>query len=250
MKALVPYYLELADNAWILAYRLSENSSRGPFLEEDLACTNVALDLIGLAESLYNKAAEIEGEGRKGDDLAYRRMEVDYRNNLLVEQPNADFAVLMMRQFLMDAFHYFLFTELTKSKDSFLSAVAHKSLKEVTYHFRRSSEWILRFGGGTEVSRAKAQDAIDRLWRYTGELFEPSVADLSLREAGISANLEVVKENWLAKVNEILILSTIRKPEDSVFYGKGKQGIHSEYLGYILAEMQFLPSRYPDANWS
>lgn len=250
MKDIVRYYLELADNAWILSYRLSENSSKGPFLEEDLACTNVALDLIGMAESLYNKAAELEGMGRSGDDLAYRRTESEYLNNLLVEQENTDFAVLMTRQFLMDSFHYFFFTELTRSSDDFLATVANKSLKEVTYHLRRSSEWMLRFGGGTELSRTKAQDALNKLWRYTGELFTPSDADLALRSSGISVDLNKVQQQWSEKVHEILLLSTLRKPEEVVYYSKGKQGIHSEYMGYILSDMQYLNSKFPDAKWS
>lgn len=250
MKDLVTYYLEIADNAWILSYRLSENSSKGPFLEEDLACTNVALDLIGMAESIYNKAAEVEGNGGTGDDLAYRRQESEYLNNLLVEQENTDFAVLMTRQFLMDSFHYFFFTELTKSKDEFLSAVAHKSLKEVTYHLRRSSEWMLRFGGGTELSKAKAQDAINKLWRYTDELFTPSNADVNLRSSGISVDLQKIKQQWNEKVNEILMLSTLKKPEEPIYYGKGKKGIHSEYMGYILSEMQALTSKFSDAKWA
>ena len=249
MNNKVKYYLEIADNALILSHRLSENSSKGPFLEEDLACTNVALDLIGLAESVYNEAAKIEGEGKSGDDLAYRREEIDYYNTLLVEQPNTDFAYIMVRQFLADTFNYYFFLELSNSKDEFLSAVAAKSLKEVTYHLRRSSEWMLRFGNGTDVSNEKAQKAINDLWRYTNEMFSASEADLALRNDGISADLEKVKEDWNQKVNEILYLAHLKKPENEWQMSGGKKGVHSEHMGYLLAQMQYLPSKYPDAKW-
>ena len=249
MNNKVKYYLEIADNALILSHRLSENSSKGPFLEEDLACTNVALDLIGLAESVYNEAAKIEGEGKSGDDLAYRREEIDYYNTLLVEQPNTDFAYIMVRQFFADTFNYYFFLELSNSKDEFLSAVAAKSLKEVTYHLRRSSEWMLRFGNGTDVSNEKAQKAINDLWRYTNEMFSASEADLALRNDGISADLEKVKEDWNQKVNEILYLAHLKKPENEWQMSGGKKGVHSEHMGYLLAQMQYLPSKYPDAKW-
>lgn len=249
MEDNLKYYLEIADNALILSHRLSENSSNGPFLEEDLACTNVALDLIGLAESVYNEAAKVEGKGQTGDDLAYRRMESDYFNSILVEQPNTDFAYIMVRQFFADVFNYYFFTELSKSKDKFLAAVSTKSLKEVTYHLRRSSEWMLRFGNGTEESNSRAQKAIDDLWRYTGELFEASEADIHLRESGISADLKEVYNHWVLKVNEVFYLSHLKKPENTFQLKGGKNGVHSEYMGYILAEMQYLPSKYPEAKW-
>ena len=245
----VKYYLEIADNAFILSHRLSENSSKGPFLEEDLACTNVALDLIGLAESIYNEAARIENKGKSGDDLAYRRAENEYYNALLLEQPNKDFAFIMVRQFFADTFNYYLLTEFASSTDTFLQEVATKSLKEVTYHIRRSSEWMLRFGNGTETSKKKAQNAIDSLWRYTDELFEPSEADLNLRDRNISIDLEVVKSNWNQKVNEILYLSHLSKPENQFQLKGGKTGVHSEHMGFLLAEMQFLTNKYPEAKW-
>ncbi len=242
------YYLEIADNALVLSHRLSENCSRGPFLEEDLACTNVALDLIGLAEAVYVEMAKNDPEN-SGDDLAYRRDEMDYVNGLLVEQPNGDFAQLMTRQFFMDAYHYYLFTELSNSTDTFLSALASKSLKEVTYHLKRSSEWMIRFGNGTEESSQRAQKAIDNLWRYTDELFQISELTSPFIELGIYANPETIKKAWNQKVNEVFFLAQLKKPENQFQLFGGKSGKHSEYMGGILSEMQFLTNKYPDAQW-
>jgi ring-1,2-phenylacetyl-CoA epoxidase subunit PaaC len=249
MNAKFNYYLEIADNAFILSHRLSENCSNGPFLEEDLACTNVALDLIGMAESIYNEAATFNSEFKTGDDVAYRRDESAYKNTLLVEQPNKDFAHLMVRQFFVDTFNYYFLTELAHSNDSFLSAIGSKSLKEVTYHLRRSSEWMIRFGNGTELSNEKAQTAINNLWRYSDELFEATVEDLELRIAGISVDLEKIKNLWAQKVSEIFYLAHLKKPENQFQLTGGKTGKHSEYMGYILTEMQYLPNKYPDAIW-
>ncbi|MCR9172738.1 MAG: phenylacetate-CoA oxygenase subunit PaaC [bacterium] len=244
------YYLEIADNAHILSHRLAENCSRGPFLEEDLACTNVALDLIGLAESVYNEIAkQLEGN-ISGDDVAYRRDEIDYRNCLLTEQPNDDFAHLMTRQFFMDTYHYYIFTELSVSSDTFLSALANKSLKEVTYHLKRSSEWMIRFGNGTKESSERAQAAINRLWRYTDELFTSDESYSDLIGTGVYPDQDKLKKSWMQKVDEVFFLAQLRKPENKGFqlHG-GKSGRHSEHMGYILSEMQFLPNKYPDATW-
>lgn len=243
------YYVEIADNALILSHRLSENCSRGPYLEEDLACTNVALDLIGMAESIYNEIAKQPNSIATGDTLAYRRDESEYVNCLLAEQPNGDFAHLMVRQFMIDTFHYYLFSELTNSTDKFLAAIGTKSLKEITYHLRRSSEWMLRLGNGTDVSSQKAQTAIDNLWRFKDELFTASEADLQLRESGVSADLESIKENWNQKVSEVFYLSNLGKPENEFQLKGGKSGRHSEHFGYILNDMQFLTNKYPDATW-
>lgn len=248
MEAKFNYYLEIADNAFILSHRLSENCSIGPYLEEDIACTNVALDLIGMAESIYEEAAKLSAS-ENGDAIAYTRKETEYVNSLLVEQPNVDFAHIMVRQFFMDTFNYYFLTELANSSDSFLSSIGSKSLKEVTYHLRRSSEWMIRFGNGTEESALKSQTAINNLWRYTDELFEASTADLALRSESISVDLNKVKELWSQKVNEVFYLSHLRKPENKFQLFGGKNGVHSEYMGYILTEVQFLPNKYPDAKW-
>jgi len=249
MKAKIAYYTEIADNAMILSHRLAENSSKGPFLEEDLACSNVALDLLGMAESIYEEAAKLKADGSIGDDLAYRKSEWEYKNVLLVEQPNGDFAHLMVRQFFMDVFNYYFLSELTKSKDEFLSAVGVKSLKEVTYHLKRSSEWMVRFGKGTEESAKRAQSAINDLWRYTDELFDASADDKQLRPEGISADLEAIHDDWKLKVAEVFYIANLKKPENLFQLKGGKQGNHSESFGFLLSEMQYLTNAYPDAKW-
>lgn len=250
MDLKLKYYLQIADNALILSHRLSEYCSRAPFLEEDLANTNVALDLIGIAEATLEQAAIIQGKGQTADDLAYRRPENEFYNTLLVEQPNKDFAYIVVRQFLTDAYHVAFFSELTKSKDPFLSALAYKSIKEVTYHLRRSSEWMVRLGDGTEESHVKVQTALDSLWKFAKEFFKETDADIFMQNEGLGADLSKVETSWNQKISEIYIMATLKHPplNDNQVYG-GKEGKHSEYLGHILAEMQFLPSKYPDAKW-
>lgn len=250
MDLKLKYYLQIADNALILSHRLSEYCSRAPFLEEDLANTNVALDLIGIAEATLEQAAILQGKGLSGDDLAYRRPENEFYNTLLVEQPNKDFAYIVVRQFLTDAYHVAFFSELTKSKDPFLSALAYKSIKEVTYHLRRSSEWMVRLGDGTEEAHVKVQTALDSLWKFAKEFFKETDADIFMQNKGFGADLSKVETAWNQKIREIYIMATLKYPplNDSQVYG-GKEGKHSEYLGHILAEMQFLPNKYPDAKW-
>ena len=249
MNAQLNYYLQIADNALILSHRLAEYSSNGPFLEEDLATTNVALDLLGIAESVFNQAALIEGKGRTGDDFAYRRAEHEYVNSILVEQTNTDFAHIMVRQFFTDAFHFYFFTELTKSKDSFLSALAIKSLKETTYHLRRSSEWMIRLGSGTQEANERTQGAINLLWKYTDDFFTSSDCDNEMLSAGYGVNLDSVQLQWIQKVKEICYMAHLTLPDNGYSITGGKYGRHSEQLGYILAEMQYLTSKYPDAVW-
>lgn len=249
MEAKYAYYLEIADNAFILSHRLSELCSKGPFLEEDLATTNVALDLIGLAESIYNETAKHLDEYNSGDDLAYRREEHEYLNCLLAEQENEDFAFVMVRQFFMDAFHYYFFSELLSSNDEFLRAIGNKSLKEVTYHLKRSSEWMIRFGNGTEVSAGKAQDAINSLWKYTDELFHESSSATCMSSMGVAADIKKVKDAWNQKIAEIFFLADLKKPSEVYYLYGGKNGIHSEKMGYILNDIQFLTNKYPNAVW-
>lgn len=243
------YYLQIADNALILSHRLSEYCSKAPFLEEDLANTNVALDLIGLAESVYEEIAKQENEGLSGDDIAFKRKENEYINVILAEQPNDDFAYIMVRQFFMDAFHYNFFAELVNSKDEFLSAIASKSIKEVTYHLRRSSEWMIRLGKGTEEASKKTQTAINNLWKYTPELFLENALEKEMKNLGYGVDLSIVHANWKQKINEIFYMSKFEIPTSNFSISGGKEGNHSEHLGYILCEMQYLPSKYPDAKW-
>ena len=249
MDLKLKYYLQIADNALILSHRLGEVVSRGPYLEEDIANTNVALDLIGMAESIYEQAAILENKGRTGDDLVYRRAEHEYFNVNLVEQPNKDFAYILVRQFLIDAFHVYYLTELIKSKDEFLSAVAIKSLKEVTYHLRRSSEWMIRLGDGTAEASERTKIAINNLWKFKFELFTENEADIAMKESGEGVDLKVVEKMWRQKVREIFFIAQLAIPEGEFVVGQGKAGNHTEYLGKILSEMQFLPTHYPDAKW-
>lgn len=248
MDNLKQFYLQIADNALILSHRLSEYCSHAPFLEEDLANSNVALDLIGTAESVYIQLAKMEGLSNY-NDYAYKRSENHFFNVCLVEQPNLDFAYLMVRQFFMDAFHFSFYSELCSSKDPFLSALGIKTLKEVTYHLRRSSEWMIRLGDGTTEANKRTQLAINDLWPYTHELFVSSPADLALLTEEIAPDLDSIREQWFQKVNEIAYFANLKLPKELVVISKGKSGVHSEYMGHILAEMQDLVERYPDAVW-
>lgn len=249
MNNLLNYTIHLADNAHILGHRLGEWCGHGPILEQDIALTNISLDLIGQARSLYQYVAEVEGKGRTEDDIAYLRDAWDFRNVLLVEQPNGDFGKTIVRQFLFDVYNYLFYKELQKSKDKQLAAIAEKSLKEVTYHLRFSSEWVIRLGDGTKVSHQKVQTALNDLWMYTGELMEMNDFEKEMVKAGIGVDLENLKPLWHQKVEEILNTATLTKPQNNWMQSGGKTGKHSEYLGYILAEMQFLQKTYPGQVW-
>lgn len=248
-QAQLPYILRLADNALILGQRLSEWCGHGPILEQDIAITNVALDQIGQARSLYAYAAEREGQGRTEDDLAYLRKEHEYQNVLLVEQPNENWGQTIMRQFLFDAFNFYLYEKLVQSQDENLAAIAQKSIKEITYHLRFSSEWVIRLGDGTEESHEKMQAALDKLWMYTGELCTPDELDRNMAAAGIGPDLEAIRPQYAQKVQEILQEATLRIPENNWMQSGGKQGIHTEHLGFILTELQYLQRAYPGAKW-
>ncbi|MFM9950269.1 MAG: 1,2-phenylacetyl-CoA epoxidase subunit PaaC [Saprospiraceae bacterium] len=243
------YLLRLGDNALILGQRLGEWCGHGPVLEQDIAITNIALDLIGQSRSLLEHAGSLEGKGRNEDDLAFLRDAWDFRNVLLVEQPNQDWAFTIVRQFLFDAFHYPLLLQLSESSDEHLAAIAKKSIKEVAYHLRYSSEWMIRLGDGTEVSHQKMQAALDELWMYSGESTTPDEVDLLVAEAGIGANLELVQRAYAEKVNAVLHEATLQKPVGDWMQRGGKTGSHSEYLGFILAEMQFMQRAYPGQKW-
>lgn len=243
------YLLRLGDNALVLGQRLSAWVGHAPVLEEEMATANVALDLIGQARSWLDLAGEVEGGGRDADALAYHRDAWDYHNALLVEQPNGDYAVTIMRQFLFDAFHLPLLEQLGASRDERVRDIAAKSLKEVRYHLRRSSEWVIRLGDGTEESHRRTQVALDELWRFTGELMTPDDVDRAMVKQGIGADLDKVAEVWRSEVEKVLEKATLEQPGEQWMQQGGKQGQHSEHLGYILAEMQFLPRAYPDARW-
>jgi ring-1,2-phenylacetyl-CoA epoxidase subunit PaaC len=246
----VNYLLRLGDNALILSQQLSQWCGKGPALEEDMALTNVALDLLGQTRLWYEYAAELEGAGRSEDQLAYLRDAHDFKNCLLLEQPNGNYADTMVRQFYFDTWHYFLIEGLTRGSDARIAAIAEKSLKEVTYHLRRSGDLIVRMGDGTTISHAKTQAAADALWMYSGEVFAYDAVDEAMVAAGIAPEAGELRAQWLAHVAEIFAEATLTMPPVDAWMQKGgKQGRHSEHLGYILAEMQFLQRAYPGAEW-
>ncbi len=244
------YLLRLGDNALILSQQLSQLCGKGPALEEDMALTNVALDLLGQTRLWYEYAGELEGQGRDEDQLAYHRDAHEFKNCLLLEQPNGNYADTMMRQFFFDTWHYFQIRALTQSSDARIAGIAEKSLKEVTYHLRRSGDLIVRLGDGTDVSHAKSQAAADELWMYSGEVFNYDALDNAMVEQGVAPAAAALREQWLAHVAEIFAEATLKMPPADAWMQKGgKQGAHSEHLGYILAEMQFLQRAYPGAEW-
>ena len=249
MKALFEYLLRLGDDSLILGHRLSEWCGHGPILEEDIAMTNISLDLIGQANSLLEYAGKVEGEERDQDKLAFLRYDKDYRNALLVEQPNGDFGMTMMRQFLFDAYRLPLWTRLTKSKDLQLAAIAEKSLKETKYHFKHSSEWVIRLGDGTDESHERIQESLDALWRYTNELFFNDSVDEELTTNGILPDMSGIKEEWINTVDAVLEEATLKIPDNNWTFEGGRKGLHSEHLGYILAELQYMQRAYPGLEW-
>jgi ring-1,2-phenylacetyl-CoA epoxidase subunit PaaC len=246
----VNYLLRLGDNALILSQQLSQLCGKGPALEEDMALTNVALDLLGQTRLWYEYAAELEGAGRDEDKLAYHRDAHDFKNCLLLEQPNGNYADTMMRQFYFDTWHYFLIEGLTRSADPRIAAIAEKSLKEVTYHLRRSGDLIVRLGDSTELAHARTQTAADELWMYSGEVFAYDAIDDAMVADGIAPPAGELRAHWLAHVAEIFAEATLTMPPaDAWMQNGGKQGRHTEHLGFILAEMQFLQRAYPGAQW-
>jgi ring-1,2-phenylacetyl-CoA epoxidase subunit PaaC len=246
---LFEYCLRMGDNALILGHRLSEWCGHGPILEEDIAMINIALDHIGQATSILKYAAEIENKGRTEDDLAYFRDAQNFRNALLVEQENGDFAVTMARQFYYTTFSYLFFEALKNSKDATLAAIAEKSLKEVTYHLRHSSEWIVRMGDGTDESKERVQNAINDLWMYTGDLFTMNEVDNDLLKQGIAVDLTALKPKWDTMVADVLKRATLTMPTSIYMQQGSKEGKHTEHLGFLLAEMQYLQRTYPGAQW-
>jgi ring-1,2-phenylacetyl-CoA epoxidase subunit PaaC len=246
----IEYLLRLADSALIQGQRLCEWCGRAPALEEELALMNVGLDLVGQARNWYEYAAELLDDGRDADHLAFRRDERAFRNLLLVEQPNGDFAVTMAKQFLYDAWHFHVLRQLSNSSDARIAAIAAKGLKEVTYHLRRSGEWVERLGDGTEESHARMLAAIPQVWRFTVEMTNADEVEQRLFAEGVAPNPEELAAAWRAKVADIFASATLPLPEPAVnFYLSGRRGLHTEHLGILLAEMQFLQRAYPDATW-
>ncbi len=250
---LFDYLLRLADSPLILAQRLCEWIGHGPVLEEDIAMTNVGLDLLGQARLWLGYAGEVEaqltGSGRDEDQLAFRRDCAEFRNLLLVEQPNGNYADTIARQFYFDQAHLALLSALTASKDERMAAIAAKAAKEVAYHVERSGDWVIRLGDGTDESHAKMQAAIDDLWMYTGEMFTPDAVEQALVEAGIAVDSRRLREPWERSVADVLAEATLALPAGDFAQQGGKLGRHTEHLGHLLTDLQFLQRAYPDARW-
>jgi ring-1,2-phenylacetyl-CoA epoxidase subunit PaaC len=248
-EPLFRYVLRLGDLSLVLGQRLGEWVGHAPALEEDLGLANVALDLIGQARLLLTYAGEVEGRGRDEDAIAYLREHGEYLNAILAEQPNGDFGQTIVRQVLIDAFQLELYERMSTSTDERLAAIAAKSVKEVRYHLRYSSGWLVRLGDGTEESHARVQSALDNLWPYTVELFAEDELDRLMAEQGVAPRLDEVHAAWSARIERILAEATLNRPKDRPHSWHGKRGQHSEHLGYILAEMQHLQRAYPGARW-
>ncbi|WCE09795.1 1,2-phenylacetyl-CoA epoxidase subunit PaaC [Pseudomonas sp. JBR1] len=248
--AKIEYLLRLADSALIQGQRLCEWCGRAPALEEELALMNVGLDLMGQARNWYDYAAELLADGRDADHLAFRRDERAFRNLLLVEQPNGDYAVTLTKQFLYDAWHLPVLRGLSESGDARIAGIAAKAVKEVTYHLRRSGEWVERLGDGTEESHARMLAALPQVWRFTVELTQGDEVEQALQEAGIGPDPLAIASAWQAQVEETFARATLPVPAPAVnFYLSGRRGLHTEHLGTLLAEMQFLQRAHPDATW-
>lgn len=249
MKQLYNYILTIADNSLILAQRLGELCGHGPSLETDIALTNISLDLLGQTRSYFQYAAKIADNGKTEDDIAMLRVEGEYKNCLLVEQPNTHFGYVIARQFLFDVYHYMLIEKLQQSPDETLAAIANKGIKEVSYHKRFSGDWVKRLGDGTEESNAKMQEAIDDLWRFTDELFFMTDAEKTMVKEGIGIDVSSFKEKYYKEVSEVLKEATLNVPENKYFNKGGKEGVHTEHMGYLLAELQYMQRTYPNMQW-
>lgn len=248
-SAHVEFVLRLGDSALVLAQRLGALVSRAPTMEEDVAVANVALDLLGQARALLSHAGELEGRGRGEDDLAYLRQAHEFRNVLLVEQPNGDFAQTQLRQFLYDGYAIELWQQLLSSSDQTLAAIAGKAVKETAYHVRRSADWVVRLGDGTDESARRLRDALANLWMFTGELFLTDDVDEAVSDAGISPLVSTLEPAWRARVEGVFRDANLAVPERGWPQRGGKLGRHTEQLDYLLAEMQVLPRSYPGAHW-
>lgn len=248
MTSLLIYTLRIADSSLILAQRMAEWCAKGPELEEDIALSNISLDMFGQANGFYEYAAQLDGS-KSADDLAFLRNEREFLNHQVVEIENGHFGKTIVRNFLYDAFKFLFFTKLSESKDETLAALSAKSLKEVKYHLRHSTNWLIRLGDGTEESNAKVQESLEKIWQFTAELFEMDEIDTKLLNLGIAVDNKALKTQWDKTVNSTLKKAKLKRPEDGYMATGGKKGMHTEYLGFLLAEMQFLQRAYPNAKW-
>jgi ring-1,2-phenylacetyl-CoA epoxidase subunit PaaC len=243
------YLLHLADNALVLGHRNSEWCGHGPVLEQDIALTNIALDQIGQARYLFQYAAELQGDDATEDSLAYLRDAREFRNLLILELPRGDWGFTVMRLFLVSQYQWLLYRKLERSADERLAGIASKAVKETAYHLRWSSEWVIRLGDGTAESRSRIARSLEELWPYTGEMFQPSAAEKSMALAGIGPDLFALRADWEQGVKTVLEEATLEKPPAGWQHSGGKSGYHTEHLGYILAEMQYLQRAYPNCAW-
>ena len=243
------YLLLLGDNALILGHRLSELCGHGPSLETDIALTNISLDFFGQVRNYYQYAAKLKGEDSSEDSIAFLRNERSYYNCILVEQENKDFAYVIVRQFLFDSFHHLLLSELISSRDEQIAAIARKSVKESSYHLRFSSEWIKRIGSGTKESAEKTQRALNDLYPYVHELFIETSVEKLLKEEGIAADITLIKPNYYTNIQAVITEAKLTVPEAPERYANGKNGVHSELLGHLLSELQYMQRAYPGMEW-
>ena len=248
-QALQAYVLRLGDNAMVLGQRLIELVAASPELEEELANANFALDYIGQARLFYSYASELEGKGRGEDDIAFLRPENDFRNLLLVEQPNGHFGDTIVRQVLFDTYYLALLEAVARCSDERLAEIAARAEKEVRYHLRHAAQWLIRLGDGTEESHDKAQRSLDELWRYTGEMFEADAIDEAMLISFAGPDLQAIATRWQTELEGFVAEATLRLPGDTVMASGGKEGRHTEHFGFLIAEMQNLPRTYPGVTW-
>ena len=249
---LADYTLFLADSSLLMGHRLSEWTGHGPMIEQDIAITNIALDLIGQARNFYQYAAELitdrSDKKTRDDDLAYLRDANEFKNLLIAELPNGDWALTITKLFFFSAWQFYFYQKLSNSKDEQLAAIAEKSLKEVTYHVRWSGDWIIRLGDGTDESEKRIEKAIADVWPYTGEMFILAAFEENLKNS-VSIDVSRIKDDWLEKVQSVFAEATLSVPEKTWMQSGGKSGVHTEHLGYILAEMQFMQRAYRGLEW-
>ena len=247
---LTNYILHLADNSLIMGHRLSEWTGHGPVLEQDIAISNIALDLIGQSRNFYQYAALLKNDGSTEDTLAYLRDANEFRNIILVEQPRGDWAWSVLKVFFFSAYQYYLYNQLLHLEDRQLAAIAEKSLKEVTYHLRWSSEWVVRLGDGTEESRRRMNTALDGLWPYTNEMFQPTEWEMAAASSGTAVDVRTIQNDWNEKVRSVLAEATLKVPamiDDTAM--PGKRGEHTEHLTEVLTDLQYLQRTYPGCEW-
>ncbi|NND76819.1 MAG: phenylacetate-CoA oxygenase subunit PaaC [Flavobacteriales bacterium] len=249
MKNLYQYILLLGDNSLVLGHRLSELCGHGPSLETDIALTNMSLDLYGQVRSYFQYAAELGGEKQSEDHVAFLRSDREYKCVQLVEQPNTDFAHVILRQFLFDVYHLELMKQLVKSKDERIAAIAAKAIKEVSYHERFSSEWVRRLGAGTDESNSRMKVALEHLYPFVAELFNEHEIEKEMKEAGIGADLKEIEKTYYATIKRVLAEAELSIPEVKPRRIDGKHGFHSEHLGHILSELQYMQRAYPNLQW-